>query len=336
MKLPTPTSWPRLSLALVSLVWGSAWIANAVIAEELDALRAEALGLAIACLFLGILGLLQHWRRLHAMRPLSGARRALRRSITLHTRYQKSAPAHPSPVEALPPSGLQRKLQARICATLGCTMLGLPSLLLFWASQHGSGAWAPLIYAALPLGLGVASGKLQAAAVVAVGAMLTLLNGSFPISGDKLLWVLPIAAAVALQGWSLGYAGENREAAGSIFGLFLQLLTATGMLLIAAFLFASHGSNHLRQRQTMLAAVCIGALVYAAGYAMYYRLLQVYQPAQLATSQWLQTLVAVAESAWLLRRMPGPMMLASATLLLFCAWLILQPEPSSPLSLNRS
>ena len=235
------------------------------------------------------------------------------------------------------PHGETRLSWIGINALLGLTMFGIPDLLLVWASHHGAAAWTPLIYAGLPLGLVLAAGELRGAAVLGLGAMLVLLNGSFPLSTAKMLWALLIVAAVAMQGWSLIYASRRPAVTASVRGCMVQLMSALCLMEVALKLWPEAGAVPLRDwPAASVAALCLlAALATAFAYPAYYRLLRTMEPAQLATSAWLQTMVAVGESALLLRQRPGWAMMAAAFVLVGCTLLLLRQQQGATQPLLR-
>jgi probable blue pigment (indigoidine) exporter len=211
--------------------------------------------------------------------------------------------------------------------TLGVTMLGVPVLLMAITGRHGAGAWTPLLYAALPLGLSIAAGELQFAAIAGAGAMFLLLNGSLPLTSAKLFWTLPTAAAVALQGWSLLYARKHLQTAAAPAGIVFQFATASIVLGAASLVLeAPVRLAHIWPTSGVLALAALAIVATALAYPLYYRLLAFLAPSQITTSQWLQTLVSVAEGAYLLRQRPGWMMLASSITLVGCTHILLRDQ----------
>jgi drug/metabolite transporter (DMT)-like permease len=213
-------------------------------------------------------------------------------------------------------------------AILAATMFAAPNLLLLWAAQHGAGSLTPLIYAAMPLGLSLAVGKLRPAAIAAVGAMLVLLNGSFTLTAEKLIWALPTAVAVALQGWSLVYARRHLATASSLIGVGMQLLAAAAMLWIALQLQPERATPPLAHwpASSIAALAALAVLGTAAASPLDYQLLAHLEPAQVAVSEWLQILVAVGESAVLLGQQPGWTMIVAAFILVVCAIQLLRSD----------
>ncbi len=212
---------------------------------------------------------------------------------------------------------------------LGVTMFALPDLLLLWAAHHGAAPWTPLIYAGLPLGLLLAAGQLRPAAILGLGAMLVVLNGSLPLTVVKLGWALLIVAAVALQGWSLLYARRHLAAVSTVRSVTAQLAVAACLLELAlksGFEPAGHIPLRYWPASALGALGLLAILGTAVAYPLYYRLLAHFEPAQLATSAWLQTLAAVGESAALLRQRPGWPMLGAGCVLVACALILLHRE----------
>ncbi len=302
-------------LLALSLLWGSSWIANAMLQEQAGPLRLAMLRYLLAALVCA----LAHGASLLALKlQLLGARPTIEASIPA----LDAPPTHWFAVSLL----------------LGCTFFGAPDLLLIWAAQHGSAGWTPLMYAGLPLGLLLADGELRVPAILGVGAMLALLNGSLPVSARMLPWALPIVAAVALQGWSLVYARRHLAVAGSLRGIAVQLIAAA-VLVRAALLLWPEAAQNEGWPVSSLGALCLLAVLgTSVAYPLYYRLLSSLEPAQLATSEWLQTLVAIAESAVLLHQRPGWPMLGAAGALAGCAIVMLRhagKETGPGLTLKR-
>ena len=318
-------------LVALSLVWGSTWIANSLVRSQATPLALAALRytLAAVCLAAAYLGQL-------LMRRVRGPRANL---IMERTSQSASISEHlPEPKKQLG-SALSLSLPEAegigwigISLLLGCTMFALPDLALVWAAEHGAASFTPLLYAALPLGLLLGSGALRLPAILAVGATLVLLDGSIASTAANLPWVLPIAVAVALQGASLVFARQNVAGAASLRGCMVQCATAACLLWLRVQLWprSTEVLPLHRWPVSSLAALCILAgLATATVYPIYYALLRYLTSAQLATSQWMQTLVAIVESALILRLRPAWTMLAAACLLILCTVLLLRDQDGS-------
>ncbi len=303
-------------LLALSLVWGSTWIANEILRDQCGPLRLAMLRYLLAAFLVACTLCVQqiHQRLRRGGKPTQSR---------THSSADLKSPAGPDTQRT------QNRSWVAINLLLGCTMFVVPDLLLVWSAGHGAAAWTPMIYAGLPLGLLLKAGELRMPAVLGVGAILIVLNGSLPLTAGKLLWVLPIAGAVLMQGWSLVYAQRHCAAASSLSGVMVQLATAALLLCAAIGIWheAFAAQPLLRWPASSLAALCLLAgLATAAAYPLYYRLLQTLEPAQLAVSEWLQTLVAIFESAVLMHQRPGWPMVGAAAVLIGCAVLLLRGD----------
>ncbi len=309
----------RRSIAMLlglSLVWGSTWIANDTLRHQSGPLRLAMLryllaGLFVACVFCA--RLIYGWLR----RGGHTGRLQTHSSCGLDLQQQFAGPDK---------QAVREYGWIGVNLLLGCTMFVVPDLLLVWSAGHVAAGWVPMIYAALPLGLLLMAGDLRTPAILGMGAMLVLLNGSLPITAGRLPWILPIAGAVGLQGWSLVYAQRHCAAASSLGGVMVQLVAAAFLLraMINLWHEPSLADSLLRRPVAPLGALCmLAGPATAVAYPLYYRLLQGLEPAKVAISEWLQTLVAICESAVLFHLRPSWMMIGAASVLVGCAALLL-------------
>jgi drug/metabolite transporter (DMT)-like permease len=286
---------PAIILITISFVWGSTWIPNEYLAGQGTPCALAALRYASAAGPLAIIAL-------------------------INKRYRCRRTGGP----ALSDAGGRWFWTGII---LGLTMFAAPNLLLSLTARHGAGAWTPLLYAGLPLGLSMVAGELQVAAIVGVGAMFALLNGSLPLTAGKLFWALPTLGAVGLQGWSLLYVRRHLRVAVAPAGVAVQFAVAAVVLgLCSLCMEPAPRIAATWNGATLIAFLALGVLATAAAYPFYYRLLGSFSPEQVSISQWLQTLVGVAEGAWILRQRPGWTMLTAAVALVSCAWLLLRDD----------
>lgn len=318
-------------LLALSLVWGSSWIANEMLRDQCGPLQLAMLRYVLAAFFVASALCVQ--QIYHRLRRGGMTRPARNHSLADHKSPPQLAGQLSGGAAGAPDHGW-----IVVSVLLGCTMFVLPDLLLIWSGGHGAAAWTPMIYAGLPLVLLLTAGELRMPAVLGVGAMLILLNGSLPLTASKLLWVLPIAVAVLLQGWSLVYAQRHCAAASSLRGVIVQMVTAA--LLLWASVRVSHevpgAQSPLCWPVSSRAALCLLAgLATAIAYPLYYQLLEKLEPAQLVVSEWLQTLVAISESAALLHHRPGWPMVGASAVLIGCAVLLLQGENARADSILR-
>ncbi len=218
---------------------------------------------------------------------------------------------------------------------LSVTMFVAPSVLLTVAGRHGISGWVPLLYAAMPLLLGLARGRWAPAQVGAVGAVLVLLHGTVPFAPGKLRWVLPAFAAVAFQAWSLVFVARRMRglAPRPVLGsLSVQCALAAAMLAGCSLLLDPVPRLAPWAQWTALSRAALPVLALGAAalpYGAVYGLLAAgeLEPRQVAVGQWWQTLVMVGESAFFAHARPSPVLLLAAAALVGCSVAELRPEP---------
>jgi putative membrane protein PagO len=212
---------------------------------------------------------------------------------------------------------------------LAGAMIALPSVLLLWAQQHVESATVTVSFAAMPLivalltrGKAVPRSALQAA-IVAVGAMVLVTGASLRISQAA------GAAVVLLAVASIGASSlvARRELARlSPLVATSWLLGAAAPLLFLARLVLERGES-AEWNGSAVGSVALLALASAAAYPAYFWLLQQLEAYQLATVQWVQPLVALAETAAFLRLRLSLSMIAGSVIALVCLWVVMRARP---------
>jgi drug/metabolite transporter (DMT)-like permease len=76
-----------------------------------------------------------------------------------------------------------------------------------------------------------------------------------------------------------------------------------------------------------MASVALLAVATAAAYPVYFWLLQQLEAYQLATVQWVQSLVALAETAAFLHLRLSLSMTAGTVIALLCLWVVMRARP---------
>jgi drug/metabolite transporter (DMT)-like permease len=216
-----------------------------------------------------------------------------------------------------------------IVPMLAATMIALPSVLLLWARQHVESATVTVSFAAMPLivalltpGKAVPRSALQAA-IVALGAMVLATGASLRISQAA------GAAVVLLAVVSIGVSSlvARRELASlSPLVAGAGLLAVAAPLLLLARLVLERGQA-AEWNGNAIVSVALLAVATAAAYPVYFWLLQQLEAYQLATVQWVQPLVAVAETAAFLRLRPSLSMIAGTVIALVCLWVVMRARP---------
>jgi drug/metabolite transporter (DMT)-like permease len=216
-----------------------------------------------------------------------------------------------------------------ILLMLAVVMIALPSMLLLWAQQHVESATVTVSFAAMPLvvalltpGKGVPRSALQAAIIVP-GAMVLVAGASLRISQAAGATVLLLA--VALIGAS-SLVARRELASLSPLVVTMGLLGTAAPVLFLASLLLERGQT-AEWNGSAMASVALLAVATAAAYPVYFWLLQQLEAYQLATVQWVQPLVALAETAAFLHLRLSLSMTAGTVIALLCLWVVMRARP---------
>jgi drug/metabolite transporter (DMT)-like permease len=285
-----------LAFAALGLVWGTTWVASDSLAEQVPPL----LGAAVRFLLAALLSI----------------------PVILLQRLKM-------------PCG--RSLW--IVLMLSAVMIALPSVLLLWARQHVQSATVTVSFAAMPLvvalltpgfaGKAVPRSALQAT-IVALGAMVLATGASLRISQAA------GAAVVLLAVASIGASSlvARRELASlSPLVATAWLMGAAGLLLLLARLLLERGQA-AEWNGSAIGSVTLLAVATAAAYPTYFWLLQQLEAYQLATVQWVQALVAMAETAAFLRLRLSLPMIAGTVIAMICLWVVMRARPEDDESVS--
>jgi drug/metabolite transporter (DMT)-like permease len=286
----------------VSAVWGSDWIFAPLLADVASPYTAAALSTGIAAVVLAILWMI-------------------------------SRRAAGGPDVAIP---------MRTVLLLGFTMLALPAALMIFAGRHGLGGWEILLYAMLPLLVALAEQAWTTPMILAVGAVLVLFDSTVSFAPRVVGWALLGLLAVACQAYGLRLAARTLSGFGwtTLSGvLAVQLGLASAVLVVCGYLFDPAPRLAPMAQWTGNAGIGLAWLALpgtAFAYLALYRLLATgpLAPVQIAAGQWVQTTIAVVESAVFLHARPSWRMVAAMVTLVVCIGMLLRPEQeSSPASI---
>ena len=208
---------------------------------------------------------------------------------------------------------------------LSVTMIVLPFVLLLWAQRFIPSATVVVLFAAMPLLLalstpGVPSRALQAT-IVAMGAIALAVGASFSAAqaGGAAVALLAVASTAA----SLLIARRELMSTNPIGVTFLLLGTAAALLFLAS-LVLERGQSPQWNRNAIGSVVFLAVVASAPAYACYFWLLQQQEAYQVATVQWIEPLVAIVESALLLRSALSFSMIAGSVVTLASLLLVVR------------
>jgi drug/metabolite transporter (DMT)-like permease len=283
-----------LAFTLVGFLWGSAWIPTTEILKQIPQLRAGALRFAIAAVFTALLALIARLR--HRKTPARCSAAILRDALVL-----------------------------------SLTALALPYAIIIWASPHLSPAAVPVLFALVPLIALLMSREAESSAIPALvigtcGVALVVapaLSFSPPQLGATLL----VFCAVVLWAYSLKYAKKHLRSPDLLVSSSIQLAIAA--IALATTSLATEGTQlSVPNTSTILCLLSLGILISGITLPLLYWLLTRVEVWQAALLQWISTLIAVAEAAWLLRVRPSPGQAIGALAIIGAVvWLLSHREP---------
>jgi drug/metabolite transporter (DMT)-like permease len=280
-----PKHW--LAFVALGIVWGTTWVAASSLGEYVPTLRGAAVRFLLAALLCLPVIL---WKRLEWPRG-----RAL-----------------------------------GIVLLLSVSLIALPSVLLLWAQSRVPSATVAVLFSAMPLlvifltpalaGREVPRMAMQAS-IVGLGAMALALGARFSVAQAA-------GAAVALLAVaSLGVSSIiARRELGSVHPIVVTALVlgAAGLLLFLASLALEYGQPVQWNRSAVGALVFLAGVAGAPAYAGYFWLLQRLEAYQVGTVQWIEPLVAILESALILRLGPSFNVIAGSLVALLCLSLVMR------------
>jgi drug/metabolite transporter (DMT)-like permease len=276
-----------LIFAALCLVWGSTWIAADALAQQVPPLCAAAARFLLsAALLLPFL-----LRRRHA----------------------------PIPVRVL--GGV---------LLLSVTMIVLPMLLLLWARPQLPSATVVVLFAAMPLVVILLTPafaekdvppRAMQAAVAGMGGLVLAMGASFSVAQAGAA-ALVLLAVVSTGASSL--AARRLCLHHSPIAITSWLLAAAGLLLLLASRILERGQLLQWNRHTLAAIVLLAVVGGAPAYAAWFWLLQRLEAYQLVAVQWIEPLVALGESALLLRMGLSASMIAGSLITLVSLLVLLK------------
>jgi drug/metabolite transporter (DMT)-like permease len=190
---------------------------------------------------------------------------------------------------------------------LSFTMVVLPLLLLLWARPQLPSATVAVLYAGMPLMVVLLTNGLEGSEVprrampATIGGMAAIalaLGASFSIAQAGAAAV--VFVAVAFTGGSSLVARREFRSVDPLL-VTAVLLGAAALLLWGASVALERGQPAHWNRNAIGSLIFLAAVGGAPAYAIYFWLLQRLEAYQTATVQWIEPLVAMIESAVLLR-----------------------------------
>lgn len=198
----------------------------------------------------------------------------------------------------------RRKLRSIADAVfVGIGILCLPQVLLFIAGRGLAPAVSLVALALTPLFFTVSNRLSIPLAICGFAGVVFLTDRSINISTAQLPWLLLPLSAVSVLAWAL-LSAERRMCDLSLCELlFVQCVISSILLLIASYILEAETVIWSPMAAIGIAGQAVLSVV--CGYLLFYWLLRTSGAARASMLQWTQPLIAVAESAALMRIRPG-------------------------------
>ncbi len=211
---------------------------------------------------------------------------------------------------------------------LGLTLLGFPFALAIWAKGLVSVGLVAVLYAAMPLVTLLLAEKTGDVAdtippiAIGMGGIAFLVAQGIEYSTRQLGGLLLLGAAVGLGAWSLNYAQRHIRPSDIFSSSAIQCVVASALLLLLSGARGIGSAIHWRGA-SVASLLVLAAAEGAVAFPLLFWLLSRIDAWQVASLQWLATLVAVAEAGMLLEGRPALLMLlGGAMVVVAMIWLM--------------
>jgi drug/metabolite transporter (DMT)-like permease len=223
-------------------------------------------------------------------------------------------------------------------AILGITMLALPAVLTLWAAERIAPGLLVMILAMTPLlaaSLEGQAGAWLAPLVGGVGGSALLLAEGLSFGAAQWAGVLATFAAAAVMAGSIVYLKRRLSGISPPVLAAIQFATGFATLGLATLIFEGY-SDWLWTRQALAWEIALALLGNVLAFPLYYYLLRRMESFQLASTQWLVTLLSAGEASILLRQRPSWELLGGVALVLASLWSLLtrRSKDDEPLTIR--
>jgi len=221
----------------------------------------------------------------------------------------------------------------KVALILGATSLALPYALTAWAVGEVSSGTVAVLFAFMPLAALLLSAEVASAAipalVVGIGGVAFLVSTGVSLSAGQIKGAALIVCSVVLGAFSLSYAKTHLRRSHLLVSVAIQFALAAVLLAILSAA-TERAQTAFPNRETLLLVLTLGIAISGLTLPLMYWLLAECEAWQVASLQWSATLVAVVESAWILRARPSTEMWAGAALIVGATIWLLRSNRGGP------
>ncbi len=223
-------------------------------------------------------------------------------------------------------------------AILGVTMLAFPAVLTSWAAERISPGLLVMILAMTPLLAALFEGRAGdwlPPLVGGVGGSALLLAQGLSFGAIQWAGVLATFAAAAAMAGSIVYVKRRLSGVDPLVLAGMEFVTGCAALISASLMMEGH-SDWLWTRQSLIWEIVLAIAGNALAFPLYYSLLRRLESFQLASTQWLVTLLSVGEGLILLRQRPSWELLGGSAVVAASLWSLLtrQSRDDEPLTIQ--
>ena len=266
---------------VVGLIWGSAWIPSITLLQQIPPFAAGALRYIVASILL------------FAAWIVTGAKRP-------------------------------RQKVWRVSAVLGLTFVAAPYVLTVWAVGQISSGLTAVIYAALPFIIFLASGAADSTVmkplVLGLSGIVITVSNALSMSLFQIRGAILLAISILLSALSLIYAKKRLAGENLLQASAIQCGVAA-IFCAGLSVFFEHPSVSYLRADGLVSAISLAVFSSGVALPLYYWLLTRWEAEQVATSQWIITLVAIAEAAVILReKVPAVVGVGAAIVIVSLGW----------------
>ncbi len=230
---------------------------------------------------------------------------------------------------------LPRGRELRAVLLIGAGMIGIQYALVFSADRYISSGVTAILYAMLPVVVGILTPRIIggnvprsafSAMLVAVGGLAAILGGILSTSASQLIPAITMLAAVIIAAIGSLYVRRELRDLPAFVTAGMQFAVGGAVLAVLSATLERHmPSVWVRQEViALLFLIFVGSML---AFTLYYWLLTEVQPFRVATIQYVVPLIAVVEGAVLLHERIPLISLIGGAAVLASTWLILRvPE----------
>ena len=221
--------------------------------------------------------------------------------------------------------------QISVAAVSGITLLALPSILLVWATSRVSPGLLVVLLAMTPLIAALLEGRASGTLLTPLigGIAGTALIASHALSFSAMQWagvVAVVISAVFVAASILTIKRRLFETPATVIAA-IQFPVAALAVGLASLAFEHHANVDV-YREAIQVEAGLAYLGNLLAYPLYYSLLKRLESFQLTASQWLITVIGLAEGLVIVRAVPNWRIITGVAIVIASLWILFRSRPA--------